>query len=221
MRELNEQHRIVAAPAVAITPAPQGTASDELETEIRKLTRWKRCMSYNDSYFGEPAGLVKSVAHQLDRILDRPPAPQAARSAPTELEHRLLETADQQPGWKPLLTAAADEIKRLRAAVTQAAPSEPVAMVDDSDDGMFASILPNVSVMVGQMLYTAPASPQQAQADARYAALEMLQYVLPHIPPKAIDLQKALSGPIKDAYINTQVRKFLELAAATTSTEGR
>lgn len=30
----------------------------------------------------------------------------------TDLSHRLRETADQQPGWKPLLTAAADEIER-------------------------------------------------------------------------------------------------------------
>lgn len=30
----------------------------------------------------------------------------------TDLSNRLRETADQQPGWKPLLTAAADEIER-------------------------------------------------------------------------------------------------------------
>lgn len=35
-----------------------------------------------------------------------------ARSEPTDLSHRLRETADKQPGWKPLLTAAADEIER-------------------------------------------------------------------------------------------------------------
>jgi hypothetical protein len=34
------------------------------------------------------------------------------RGTPTDLSHRLRETADQQPGWKPLLTAAADEIER-------------------------------------------------------------------------------------------------------------
>jgi hypothetical protein len=39
-------------------------------------------------------------------------APAQAERAPTDLSHRLRETADQQPGWKPLLTAAADEIER-------------------------------------------------------------------------------------------------------------
>jgi hypothetical protein len=42
---------------------------------IQKLTKWKRCMSYNDSYFGEPAGLVKQVVYELDRI---PAAPASA-----------------------------------------------------------------------------------------------------------------------------------------------
>lgn len=51
-----------------------------------------------------------------------PPAPAAQPEAkaapakdeklPTDLSHRLRETADQQPGWKPLLTQAADEIER-------------------------------------------------------------------------------------------------------------
>lgn len=99
------------------------------------------------------------------------PAPQAAPSTPTELEHRLRETADQQPGWKPLLTAAADEIKRLRTAVTQASPSEPVARLEIREgipdrDRMFIDVvkLGNNGIF---HLYTAPSSPQQAQADAR------------------------------------------------------
>lgn len=39
-------------------------------------------------------------------------APARDENLPTDLSHRLRETADQQPGWKPLLTAAADEIER-------------------------------------------------------------------------------------------------------------
>ncbi len=33
---------------------------------------------------------------------------------------------------------------------------QPVAMVDANDDGMWADILPNITVKVGQMLYAAP-----------------------------------------------------------------
>lgn len=39
-------------------------------------------------------------------------APAKEPTLPTDLSHRLRVTADQQPGWKPLLTAAADEIER-------------------------------------------------------------------------------------------------------------
>jgi hypothetical protein len=37
---------------------------------------------------------------------------QTETSKPTDLSHRLRETADQQPGWKSLLMAAAEEIER-------------------------------------------------------------------------------------------------------------
>jgi hypothetical protein len=79
------------------------------------------------------------------------PASPAPVAAITDMSARLRETADQQPGWRPLLTAAADEIERyyggmmnwkrtaeakdadiisLRAALAAAAPqaqAEPVA----------------------------------------------------------------------------------------------
>ena len=34
---------------------------------IDKLNAWTGCMSYNDSYFGEPAGMLKSTIRQLDK----------------------------------------------------------------------------------------------------------------------------------------------------------
>lgn len=34
---------------------------------IDKLNEWTGCMSYNDSYFGEPAGMLKSTIRQLDK----------------------------------------------------------------------------------------------------------------------------------------------------------
>jgi len=48
----------------------------------------------------------------------------------------------------------------------------PVAEVDDSDDGMFARILPDVAVKVGDKLYAHPSPDLQAGQDARDAALE-------------------------------------------------
>jgi len=44
---------------------------EEIVQEIAKLGEWKHCMSYNDSYFGEPQGLVKRVAYQLERLSDK------------------------------------------------------------------------------------------------------------------------------------------------------
>jgi hypothetical protein len=44
---------------------------EEMIVEIRKLAQWSLCMSYNDSYFGEPAGLVKQAVKQLERLADK------------------------------------------------------------------------------------------------------------------------------------------------------
>ena len=39
------------------------------EHHAKKLTQWLHCMSYNDSYFGEPSGLVKQVTAELNRLI--------------------------------------------------------------------------------------------------------------------------------------------------------
>lgn len=41
------------------------------------------------------------------------------------------------------------------------------------------------------------------------SAMAMLKYVLPHIPPRAIDPQLARTRPMEDAYINTIVRHYI------------
>lgn len=43
--------------------------NDAIRAEVKKLIQWKHCMSYNDSYFGEPAGFLKWVVYQLERLL--------------------------------------------------------------------------------------------------------------------------------------------------------
>lgn len=61
---------------------------------------------------GDPVD-VGNFAMMLFNRGDRTTAANAPRlSKATDLSHRLRETADQQPGWRPLLTAAADEIER-------------------------------------------------------------------------------------------------------------
>ncbi len=55
----------------------QGTV-EELEKKIAsyehfagKLIEWRHCMSYNDSYFGEPAGLLKGVVAELENLSNK------------------------------------------------------------------------------------------------------------------------------------------------------
>jgi hypothetical protein len=36
---------------------------------LKRLTTWQACMSYNDSYFSEPAGELKRVTGEIGRLL--------------------------------------------------------------------------------------------------------------------------------------------------------
>lgn len=56
-------------------PAHQAAhkATPAWEHHARKLTQWLHCMSHNDSYFGEPAGLVKQVTGELNRLIGAAP----------------------------------------------------------------------------------------------------------------------------------------------------
>lgn len=44
-----------------------GESTDYTRECIDKLSAWIGCMSYNGSYFGEPAGMLKSTIRQLDK----------------------------------------------------------------------------------------------------------------------------------------------------------
>jgi len=41
-----------------------------LGRELAKLDKYRLCMSYNDSYFGEPVGTVKRVVVELRHCID-------------------------------------------------------------------------------------------------------------------------------------------------------
>lgn len=36
---------------------------------VERLTKWRLCMSYNDSYFGEPAGELKRIALEMEKSI--------------------------------------------------------------------------------------------------------------------------------------------------------
>ena len=60
---------------------PQSSApvvGEHIRRLVGKLAQWQHCMSYNDSYFGEPAGLVKQVTAELVHAADPiyPPLPE-------------------------------------------------------------------------------------------------------------------------------------------------
>lgn len=52
---------------------PKDEAEPAWQHHAKKLTAWRHCMSYNDSYFGEPPGLLKQVVAELERLM--PPHP--------------------------------------------------------------------------------------------------------------------------------------------------
>lgn len=52
----------------------------EWQHHAKDITKWLHCMSYNDSYFGEPPGLVKQVTAELNRLM--PPTPLKAANSP-------------------------------------------------------------------------------------------------------------------------------------------
>lgn len=58
---------------VKLAEAKSASNSDEVLVRrnlIDDLTQWTSCMSYNDSYFGEPAGHLKRTVMQIEREVD-------------------------------------------------------------------------------------------------------------------------------------------------------
>ncbi|MCY0910911.1 hypothetical protein [Massilia antarctica] len=68
-------------------------------------------------------------------------------SEPTDLSNRLRETADQQPGWKSLLTAAADEIERLNKRAVE--DVRKAALSDGQCDAVAADTVRAVAACKG------------------------------------------------------------------------
>ena len=39
----------------------------ELLEDVKQIVKYRYCMSYNDSYFGEPEGFLKAIVADIDR----------------------------------------------------------------------------------------------------------------------------------------------------------
>ncbi len=64
------------------------------ERHAKKLTDWLYCMSYNDSYFGEPAGLVKQVTSELNRLIVNAPPQRPWVGLTDDEREELMDTYD-------------------------------------------------------------------------------------------------------------------------------
>lgn len=85
----------------------------------------------------------------------------AVQGEPDSLPMEPYQTVDR---GSPHYKAGWNAFRRAMFASAPAVRGEPVAVVDAADDGMWADILPNVTVKVGQALYTAP-QPAEQQPD--------------------------------------------------------
>ena len=74
MRSLLAQVGIVGqVPEVrAMSDVPLLTIGQQAKVRalVARIARWKHCMSYNDSYFTEPRGMLKGVMNELQHVLD-------------------------------------------------------------------------------------------------------------------------------------------------------
>jgi len=56
-----------------MTEVPQSLCNLQIMQLAEEFAKWRLCMSYNYSYFGEPAGELKRIATDIDRLLPTSP----------------------------------------------------------------------------------------------------------------------------------------------------
>ena len=90
------------------------------EHHARQLTAWRHVMSYNDSYFGEPAGLVKQITTELDRLC----SPRSTEATSQALRDVVSERRRQifNEGFSPSRDDAYVDGELARAAACYAEP---------------------------------------------------------------------------------------------------
>jgi hypothetical protein len=65
-----------------------------LKKLVAALSEWRLCMSYNDSYFGEPSGLVKRTTRELMHLID------SFESATQPAQDQVAAVRAVPEGWK-------------------------------------------------------------------------------------------------------------------------
>jgi len=66
----NEIEQLCHAWLLATPQSSAPVVGEHVRRLVGKLAQWQHCMSYNESYFGEPAGLVKQVTAELAHAID-------------------------------------------------------------------------------------------------------------------------------------------------------
>jgi hypothetical protein len=106
--------------------AAQPAQPEAWQKHARKLVEWRHCMSYNDSYFGEPAGLLKQIAAEFERLL--PPHELAA--APAAQQDGAVQTLIDA-GHAP--AEAATLIAESRSRLAAAAATQAACWIDQAE----------------------------------------------------------------------------------------
>lgn len=63
-----------------------------------ELVKWRYCMSYNNSYFGEPPGELKGITAEIDRLLPTNLRCRASRILPPDVEEAIDRAASKPAG---------------------------------------------------------------------------------------------------------------------------
>ena len=90
LRRLLEAERAGKQGAAAQAPTlPDGHVAVPTSL-LQTLASWRLCMSYDASYFGEPAGLLKQCVAELDRLLTAKPAAPAPAASTVPAGYKLV-----------------------------------------------------------------------------------------------------------------------------------
>jgi hypothetical protein len=170
----NRAERALAAYAAQpVAEAAAQAVPQELANEIAKLTAWKHCMSYNDSYFGEPAGDLKRITYQLDRLVGHP-ATQPVAEAAAQADDSALRTAQE-----------------LALAIWRDAYSKDVPRFEVLET--MHGVLSQIDNMVSGMVRAAPAA-QPAPIDGNSIVLDIGPTEAAAQPGALTDDERALFG---------------------------
>lgn len=222
MSELNEQLKTKLSGIRAFINEGINYCQDSHDAPPAPATKWDH----------EALHVIGEINDMIE-ALDATPAPQAAPSAwslPKEIPFETMKAAERSGisfvslcrVWEFLVSASPP-------AVTQAAPSEPVARVNDDhlsqrEDAIwkvFVAMQDGLSRNGFQGAVDAGLAAQQSPADARDAVIAAARKWWEGKRPDGWSLTEHASNAACNCYTPAETTLALAIAAATTSTEGR